>query len=343
VTRIVRRIACRIACTAAAAAGAALAFACGPAGDALDRVRIAVLPFVSYAPLFIAADEGLFAAEGLDVELVELRPSESTLALTRGEIDAASNYLTTGVFTSMLRGARLRIVADKGYEDPASCAANALVARRELTGERGTVDLRQLRGRRLDLRAAQLQEYWLEALLGRDGLELTDFEVLQVPQQAKLDALRSGGLDLLPWSEPYLRQVADLGIGVPVARPADVLPGQQWAVLLYGPRLLDERPDLGESLMTAYLRGVERYRSGDPRRNAAIVAAHTGLPAELVERCCRLTIRADGRIDTASVIAFQRWAVAKGYLEDVVPVDGFWEPQFAEAATRLAGGGEGTP
>ena len=329
---------------AGAAAALLVALACARPERDPDRVRIAILPFLSYAPLFIAADEGLFADEGLDVELVQLATTDVPLALARGEVDVASNYLTVGLFTSIRRGARLRLVADKGHEDPGSCAANALVAGRDLVAGDGAVDLRSLRGRRMDMRTAQLQEYWLEALLGRWGLSLGDFEILQVPQPAKLEALRSGGLDLLAWSEPYLTQAIEAGVAVLVARPADVLPGQQWAFVAFGRSLLDERPDVGERVMVAYLRGVERYVTGDRRRNATIVAAHTGLPADVVERSCWLAIRTDGAIDTASVVAFQRWAVAKGYLEGEVPVEAFWEPRFVSPArARLAASVEGGP
>ena len=316
------------------AAALVLAAGCGGSEPSPDRVRIAVGPFLSHAPFFIAAEEGLFEAQGLEVELVWLLGREGTVALMRGEVDVATHFVSAGLFNSIHRGVRLRVVADKGHEASDGCVANALLGRRELFGDGGTRDLRALAGRGIDYKPAAIHEYWVEALLAGQGLTYADFTLHNVPQAAKLEALRSGGIELAPWSEPYLTQALDAGVGVPLARPTDALPSQQWAFVVYGRRLLDERPDVGERLMVGYLEAVLRYMEGDRRRNAEIVAAYTGLSADLLERACWLPIRTDGRIDHESALRFQEWALAKDYLDRVVPADEFWEPRFIERAAE---------
>jgi hypothetical protein len=77
---------------------------------------------------------------------------------------------------------------------------------------------------------------------------------------------------------------------------------------------------------------VELYAEGKSAANVAVLARHTGLEPGLVERACWMPLRADGRIDTPSVLAFQRWAVERGYLDAVEPVERFWEPRFVDAA-----------
>jgi ABC-type nitrate/sulfonate/bicarbonate transport system substrate-binding protein len=103
-------------------------------------------------------------------------------------------------------------------------------------------------------------------------------------------------------------------------------------MLLFGRSLLDERPEVGERFIAAYLEAVELYAEGKSAANVAALARHTGLEPGLVERACWMPLRADGRIDTPSVLAFQRWAVERGYLDAVEPVERFWEPRFVDAA-----------
>ncbi|MFI5167675.1 MAG: ABC transporter substrate-binding protein [Thermoanaerobaculales bacterium] len=322
------------------AAGGALG--CTRAGQrsAADRVRVSYTPYLSYAPLFLAADEGLFRRHGLDVELIQMSVYDSTAALLHGDVDVATNFLSIGVLTAIARGGRLQIVADKGYEAGAGCACNALFARRELVASGRLTDLVSLRGLRVGVRRVTVEEYWLDRLLESAGVPWAEIRVTDVPAEGKLTALASGQVDLVAWSEPSLTQAAAKGLGVVWKRPADVLPDLQWAYLLYGRSLLDQRPDVGRRFMLAYLEGVRRYSAGKTDRNVASVARHTGIDPELVRRACWIAIHQDGRINTASVLDFERWAKSKGYLDAVVPELRFWNPAFtAWASAQLAAGG----
>jgi ABC-type nitrate/sulfonate/bicarbonate transport system substrate-binding protein len=296
------------------------------------------MPFLAYGPLFVGVDAGIFADHDLAVELVELRSNEATAALARGDVDVVANYVSTGIFNLMARGQRMRIVADKGWVDPDACDANALLARPELVASGALAEVEGMRGRSIHYRPGSVEEYVLDRLLGSAGMKVADVDGRSVPAASRPQALASGALDLAFWSEPYVSQVQATGAAVPWRGARDVEPGLQWAIVLYGASLLDERPAVGERFMAAYLEALRLYGEGKTPANVASLAHHTGLDPEVIRAACWLSMRADGRIDTGSVLAFQRWAAGRGYLDRAVPVEGFWEPRFVAAAAAAGGG-----
>lgn len=327
------RVARRRVGALAIAVAVGLAAGCG-GGRRSDSVRVAVSPFLSYGPLFIAADEGLFAAEGLDVELVVLSSNDAVAAVAHGDVDVVANLLSAGVFNAMIRGGRLALVADKGREVDGACVANGLIVRSSLLVDGRPPDLASLRGGTLELRRGVVEEYFVEGLLARAGLSLADMQIRRVPWNAKMEALRAGSIDLTAWSEPNLTRAADLGVGTVLAGAGEAMPGEQWAYLLYGRALLDERREVGIRFMSAYLAAVRAYNLGTTPRNVEILARHTGLEEDIVRRACWMAIRDDGRIDVGGVLDFQRWAVTRGYQDRVVPTEVFWDPSFVEEAGR---------
>ena len=58
---------------------------CSTAVKEPEKVKVQLLPFFSYAPLYIAQEEGYFAEEGLEVEFQNLRGSAAFVALASGD------------------------------------------------------------------------------------------------------------------------------------------------------------------------------------------------------------------------------------------------------------------
>jgi len=73
--------------------------ACGSgateAEDPPDHVTAVVLPFLSVVPFHIAAEEGYFVEQNLDVEFIRLnRDQDIMTVLARGDADVASGMMT---------------------------------------------------------------------------------------------------------------------------------------------------------------------------------------------------------------------------------------------------------
>jgi NitT/TauT family transport system substrate-binding protein len=284
------------------------------------------------APLFIAQEEGYFAGQGLQVEFSKLFTAEAIPALGQGQIDVAAGLVPISALNSMARGAEIRIVADMGYLDPETCAADALVARRELVDSGELTGPARMKGLRASVEQASVDEYMVDRLLGSVGLTLDDLEIVQIPIPSELDALGDGSIDIVPTSEPWLTRMSEAGHGVVWMPFQDIVPNFQYLVIYFGPTLSEGSPDVGRRFMVAYLEGVRQYVQGKTDRNLEILTRYTGLDRELLVQACWPTARVDGKINVQSLVDYQSWAVEKGYQDSLVAEDELWDPGFIEHA-----------
>ena len=299
-------------------------------------LKVVVLPYLSFAPFFIAQDEGFFAEQGLDVEFVKLSGNvESIPSLLAGDLDVSAEQADAGILNAIARGGALKIVADKGYLASEQCPAYALLARHELVEAGELQTAAQLEGKRLAIEPFTSEGYYIEKLLRGAGLELEDVETVDIPPLALLDALENSAVDLVHVGEPWITRILRAGhaqLWLPVK---DVVPDFQWATIVYGPSLLEENPDAGRRFMLAYLKAVRQYNEGKTDRNLEIVSRHTELDRELLEETCWPAIHADGAINTGSVLDFQAWGLEKGLLDSPVGEEQFWDPSFSEYASEI--------
>ncbi len=300
-------------------------------------LKVALFPYISYAPFSIAEKEGYFAEQGIQIEFVQMGFANTTPALAQGELDVTAGFISAGTLNAMARGARLKIVADKGYIAPTGCASTALTARRALVEAGELENPAQLKGRRIVMDPATVEGYYVEKLLSTVGLTLEDIEIVDIPTPAELEALEKGTVDLTASSEPWVTRLVQAGHAV-LWKPASALiPDFQFAFVLYGPTLLDESPDVGRRFMVAYFKAVRQYNQGKTERNLELLAEFTGLEQELLTQVCWPQFRDNGEINVQSVLDFQAWVVEKGYLDSPVTEEQFWDPSFVEYANEVLG------
>ncbi len=298
-------------------------------------LKIVALPFLSYAPFYIAEEEGFYEEAGLDVEFVNMTQTQEILpALTGGEVDLASSLLSAGMFNAMQRGGQIQVVADKGYIDPNACASYALIAGSALAAKGDVREPEFLRGKTIDVARTTWMQYYAESTLAAAGLSLDDMVVVQNPSPAQPEALTQGTLDLTTNNEPWVTRMEQMGHLSILDPVTEVLPDSQFAVILYGPTLLGENQDVGQRFMAAYLRAVRQYNEGKTDRNVEIVAAFTQLDAELVRSMCWPALQGEGSVNLDSMMAFQEWAIAEGLLEESVPPEQFWNGSFIAYANE---------
>jgi len=300
-----------------------------------DHVRAVVMPYLTFMPFHIASEEGYFEAQGLDVEFVRLeRIQELMTGLALGEVDVAAGMLTINVLNSVAKGARMRIVAALGHLPADGCSFNAIVARRDLIESGALSDPARLRGLRFDADVLLPYGYWLDEAVRPYGLTIDDLTIVNLPESAAVEAVRNGSVDVTLMSEPYLSELA----GSPEAdiwKPTNqMFPGYQISVMMYGPTLLDERPDVGERFATAMLQAIRQYMEGKTPRNLAIVERASGLGPDEVAAACWPAARADGRVDLDGFHGYQAWAVARGYADRELVAAELVDNRFVDYANR---------
>jgi NitT/TauT family transport system substrate-binding protein len=311
-----------------------------PAAEApaeMETVRVASQPFIGFAPFYIAQEEGFFAEQGLNVEFVPLTPQQIMPALAAGEVDVAAGFAEAGIFNAIGRGGGMKIVADKGIIDPQRCDNYAMILSNRLEGEVSFENPETLKGRVVNLIPASWLDYAWHVVIEPLGLTDADFEYVVVPNNAQSEALTQGTLDIAFTSDPWItfyRNAGHVDIG---PRLADVIPNATWGLLYYGPTLTEERTDVGNRFMIAYLKAVRQYNEGTTERNVEIMAPIFNTAPEVLQTTCWPSIHPAGEVNIDSLVGYQEWAQASGYLDAVVPADEFWDGRFIEAANQALG------
>lgn len=317
------------------AAAAACSSGAAPDGEQRHRVRAVVSPYLNMMPFHIAAEEGYFEQQGLDVEFVRVgRTQEIMAALASGDIDAAGGMLTVNELNLAIQGARVRLVADLGRLSRDACTFNAVVVRREHVESGAIEDAERVREMVLDADLLIPFGYWMDELLAPLGLTTADLETVNLSSPAAIEAFAQGAIDITLESEPFLtryRRMPEAAIWRPVE---ELAPDYSIAVVMYGPSLLDERPEAGERFATAMLRAMRRYNEGKTEDNLRIVEAASGLDRSLLEDACWPVLPDNGRLDAAVFRGYQQWNLDRGYIDRMVGEDELFDHRFIDHANR---------
>jgi len=304
-----------------------------------EKLKVVSLPYVSFAPLYIAQEEGYFTEQELQVEFIKMTVAADLLpSLIKGDLDVIGETLFPNFLNAIARGANIKFVADKGYLLPEGCTYNAIMARRALAEEGKLNSISQLKGLRIGTnQESNITGYYFEKVLNQANLSLNDVEMVFLPMPSRLEAFEKGAIDISTVTEPWITRMVRTGHVVIWKPTQKLLPNFQHAVLLYGPTLLEKRPDAGRRFMVAFLKAVRQYNQGKTKRNLEIVAKHTGLDRGLLGEVCWPAMRNDGHIHIESVMDYQAWTIKKGFLDKKVLPNQFWDTSFIEYANKILG------
>ncbi len=302
----------------------------------LKTIRAAVMPYLDFAPYFIAQEEGFFADQGLKVEFVQFKVSSHGLpALINGDIDVMAGLPFAGHFNAMAKGAPLKFVADRSHLEPGRCSALAIMARDGLVQSGVLDDPANWKGLRVSAANPSSPVLLLiERHLEPAGLGLDDLNMVYVPMASRLEGLINGSIDVGTINEPQATLLRRTGKVQTWRTGGKLYPNFQQGVIVFGPNLLEQDPQAGRNFMTAYLQGTQRYSEGKTDRNVGILQKHTDLDRNVLLEACWPATRIDGSIDVESVMDMQQWFIRKGMLDKALPVKTFWDSSFVEHARK---------
>jgi len=164
-------------------------------------VRLGVPKEALSALAYIARDEGLFEAAGLDVELVEYSGNQAVVeALVGGEIDAALSADTQIVLAAM-NGHPVRIIGSVGSDSNAF----QVVAR----ADAGITAPGDLRGKQLGTGKGTASHFFLHVFLVKQGIADADINLRFDSIEQDAAGLLSGELDAVSIREPFTSQLKE--------------------------------------------------------------------------------------------------------------------------------------
>jgi NitT/TauT family transport system substrate-binding protein len=302
------------------------------------HLKVAIFNYISYAPFFIAYEEGFFSEQGLDVELIDFGSDSTQVipALLSKQIDIAPYPLATSVFNAILQGVNAKYVADKGFLNPNSCVTDAWVGSNIVLSNGTLTDLASLRGKKVVSVAGGPFEYALDLMLKQAGLTQNDIVLQNIIDSAtRVQALGNDSVDISLLSEPWISRAQAQNAGTVWKSLAELMPNFSLGAVIYGPSIMNGDHEVGVRFMVAYLKAIEQFNEGKTDRNVEIIAKYTKLTSDEIKQSCWTNFKPDAKIDSTSVLGFEQWTVDKGYVNASLAVDQILDNEFVDRANLI--------
>jgi NitT/TauT family transport system substrate-binding protein len=169
-----------------------------------EPLRLRYSIWVGYGPLFVAAEKGFFAKEGVEVELIQIEDDTATLAaLFAGQIDA-------------LATATQVVVASNEPDEEALACVLMLDDSQGGDGILATKDIQtiaDLKGKLVAFGHRSASQFYVNVLLKEVGLSEADIEVVDLRSDAAAEAFMMREVDAAVTWEPYLSQGRNVAHG----------------------------------------------------------------------------------------------------------------------------------
>jgi len=231
-------------------------------GEKLERLTIAFQRWVGYGPLYLAAEKGFFAAQGLELVFVDERLDAARRdAFKAGMLDAEAG--TIDLLVSK-RGVDTPVVAVA--EIDLSLGGDAIVA------AEGIQRLADLVGKKVAFARDDVGETFLSFLLHKAGLSLDQITIVPTATDKAGQAFLDGKADAAVTWEPWVSKALTRP-GAHVLLSSKDEPGIIVDVLNVREAVLRERPAAVKALLRGWYQAVDYYKA-HPDEGSRIIAPH---------------------------------------------------------------------
>jgi NitT/TauT family transport system substrate-binding protein len=238
--------------------------ACGNAAHA-GPLRISYFIWIGNGPFFVAKEKGLFAQEGVEVELINIEDHAAAFgSLFAGQVDAVQGAMPDAPTFA------------QPDEEPLVCVL-ALDESRGGDGVLATKDIQtvaNLRGKSVAVLPGSIGHFYLIVLLKEAGLSAADIEVVDLSAEDAAQAFTLQEVDAAVTNDPFLSQARNAEHGR-VLTDTTEQPGLLVDCLMTRADVFDERKNDFRALARAWDAAV-RYVEAHPDEANAIMARHLG-------------------------------------------------------------------
>jgi NitT/TauT family transport system substrate-binding protein len=308
-----------------------------PAEKKAVKLKVLLLPFLEFAPLYVAQEEGYFADYGLEVELVTMTTSTQAIpSLLQGELDVICSAVRPGLFNAMVRSGQIKITAGMFYTPSAGCSSTAIAVKKNWleNHKRGGQEKSEKRIQ-VGTVLQTTSHYYVEKALNSAGYSSDVLEIRNLPAPVRFEAFMKGTVDIASIAEPWLSralQNPDVTVWLPAP---EIVPNMENGVLVYGERLLRREAETGNFFMVAYLRAARLLNQGKTPRNIELLAKFTKLDQDLLNKACLPVFHDDGKINTDRLAEYQKWLLKNKWVDRVLTPEEYWDDRFVIHADQL--------
>ena len=243
----------------------------GSSGDALAAVRLGVEPWIGYGPWHVAASQGFFDEQGVDVTVTNFdTDADINAALASGNLDAASvashtamKFQEAGVDVSIV------LLLD------ASEDADAILAAGDVTS------VADLKGKKVAYEEGTTSDLLLNYALDSEGMTIDDIEKVPMDANSAGTALISGQVPVAVTYEPYISEALSTGSEIHKLYTASEKEGLISDVLVVNNTFLDEHPDSLAALLRSWDAAIGYYESDADDAKSIIAEAVGSNPEDL--------------------------------------------------------------
>jgi NitT/TauT family transport system substrate-binding protein len=286
-----------------------------------QKVKVAYVPIMKFATLYVAAKRGLFAKLGLDVTLDRVASGTEAIAfLNQGSIDVGGIAIVTSLWNGWNRGLDIKIIAP-GALEPFKNSPTELVLRKGLTGKVKSVA--DLKGKRIAVAGGPGSggEYLLSKALERGHLTIRDVEVINLGNPDMPAAFASGSIDAAILGSPFADQVIGAGTGVPLA--TDLTPGLMTVAFVGSGNFVEKRPEVAERFVLALMQAARLMQGKDylAPENMAAYLTYTNSTEAAIRKGSPVVYDPDLVISTKGLADVERVHRENGRTAYKTPID----------------------
>lgn len=228
--------------------------------DPPQKVTVAYVPIMKFAPLYVAADRGIFKKYGLDVDVEKVKSGTEAIAfLSKGTVDVGGIAIVTSLWNSWNRGLDIRIIAPGGREPMKGSTTELLLS----TKAKGIKTIADLKGRKIGAAGGPGSgaEYLVAKALERAHLTIRDVDLENIGNPDIPAALKSGAVDAALAAPPYSVQALKAGDATVLA--TDLTPGLMTVAFVGSGKFIKERPQVAERFVLALMEASRMMQGKD--------------------------------------------------------------------------------
>lgn len=272
-------------------------------------IRIAVLPLIDTLPMYVAEQEGIFAAHDLNVEFIPVASApERDQILQADQADATVNEILSDMFFNR-NGIQMQVVR---YAHMASQkTAHFFILASANSGIRSVEDLKNIE---IGISQGTIIEYVTDRLLQAHGFSSNEIKTVSVPKMPdRMALLASGELNAGVLPDP----LAALSVqqGAVIILDDSQYPAFGASVISFSKKFIDQNPETVKSFLAAIEEATIKLNS-NPEKYANLMSEKQLVPAPLLGTYVVPEFPTAGITSEAEWNDALSWAMEKGLLTE---------------------------
>jgi NitT/TauT family transport system substrate-binding protein len=287
--------------------------ACAPAAPAQNvTIRLAIIPVIDTLPMYVAAAEGFYEANGVSVEFIPVAsaPDRDQL-LQAAQADATLNESLSVMFFNQEK-IQMQVVR-YGHIASENAGHFFILA----SGASGITRPEQLKGIEIGVSQATIIEYVTERILQAAGLTADEIVTTSVPRiPDRMSLLASGQLQAGVMPDPLAALAVQQGSVIVLDDRSHPLYGA--SVISFRKEFVEQNPQAVRAFLVAIEQAVASINT-NPEKYSGLLAEQKLVPEPLLAAYVIPPFPTAGVPSAAEWADALNWAKDKGYLKADIP------------------------